>query len=365
MKSLGGTRDLSDGMGGLFALVRRDAGRLFGYDAASIEVLSLEVRESSEIARARVTTPAGVRHVFAKIVKPRPGETGLTQTRLRLRHDVEVTRHVFEAMGSTEDLRAVELLACYEEALGIVTNEAPGLPLDVVIARAARWPAMPGDLAELENTFARIGRWIASFQRVAPEPTPSPLDLDATRQYIDIRLRRLVDLAGAGFGERDRHAVLAYFDTRAAEVPSAARQEVPVHGDITPSNIIVESHAVTVLDFAMTARGSRYLDLARLYSQLEFYIAKPQYRPHVIARLQRALLSGYEPALLPENPLFEICALQHVVCHFLSHARRPGTFPFSLYSRHLCRLHRRWLGERSRSVGVRHLVAAPASGSSR
>jgi hypothetical protein len=304
--------------------------------------------------------------VFAKILKPRvPGETGLEETRLRLRHDVEVTRHVFEAMGSTDDLRAVEPLACYEEALGIVTNEAPGLPLDVVVGRAARWPARPGDLESLENTFARIGRWIAAFQQVAPEPTPSRLDLDATREYIDIRLKRLVDLAGAGFEEADRRAVLAYFDARAAHVQSIDRLAVPVHGDITPSNIIVQSQSVTVLDFAMTARGSKYLDLARLYSQLEFYTAKPQYRPHVIARLQRALLSGFDPSLLTDNPLFELCALQHVVCHFLSHARRPGTFPISLYSRHLCRLHRRWLVERSRSVGVRHLTAAPASGSSR
>ena len=365
MKSLGATRDLSDGMGGLFTLIRRDAIRLFGSEAVSIEVLSLDVRESSEVARARVTTPAGVRHVFAKIVKPRPGETGSTDARLRLRRDVQVARHVFEAMNPTADLRAVQTLGCYEDVLGVVTNEAPGLPLDVVVGQAARWPATSANLAELEGTFERVGRWIAAFQRVAPGATPSALDLDATREYIDIRLKRLVGIAGARFGEGDRSAVLAYFDARAAEIPLVDRTEVPVHGDITPSNIIVASHAVTILDFAMTARGSRYLDLARLYSQLEFYTAKPQYRPNVIARLQRALLSGYEPSLTPDDPLFEIGALQHVVCHFLSHARNPGAFPKSLYSRHLCRLHRRWLVARGRAPGNHRLAVVATPGSSR
>jgi hypothetical protein len=212
--------------------------------------------------------------------------------------------------------------------------------------------------------MARIGRWVALFQQVAPDPIPSRLSLPAIREYIDVRLQRLVATAGAGFDKTDRRTVLAYFDRRAARVPASDLLEVPVHGDVTPSNIVVDTHSVTVLDFAMTARGSRYLDVARLYSQLEFYTAKPQYRSHVVSRLQSALLSGFEPTLLSSNPLFEICVLQHVVCHFLSHARQPGRFPISLYSRHLCRLHRRWLRERCPDPATNPLAAHPASGHS-
>ena len=178
------------------------------------------------------------------------------------------------------------------------------------------------------------------------------MSLDAAREYLDVRLRRLMLLPHAEFHEDDRCGILAYFDRRAADVSDDDLIDVPVHGDITPSNIVMAPDRVTVLDFAMTGRGSKYLDIARLYTQLGFYTAKPQYRPSVINRLQLAALSGFDARLQPDHPLFEICTLQHVVCHFLSHARQPGRFLRSLYSRHQCRLHRRWLRDRSRSTGT-------------
>jgi hypothetical protein len=163
-------------------------------------------------------------------------------------------------------------------------------------------------------------------------------------------LEKLTKLPRARFGQTDRHEVLTHFDLRAAEVPSADLVDVPVHGDIVPSNIVVAPDSITVLDFGMTSRGSRYLDVARLYTQLDFYTAKPQYRPSTMARLQQVVIDGFEPGLRPDNPLFEICAIQHVVCHLLSHVRSPGSFPSSVYSNHQCRRHRHWLRAKARGA---------------
>ena len=139
--------------------------------------------------------------------------------------------------------------------------------------------------------------------------------------------------------------------------------DVPVHGDIVLPNIVVRlPDSGTVLDFGMTARGSEVLDVARLCTQLEFYTAKPQYRPQVMARLQRSVFAGFDAGLRADNPLFEICTVQHVVCHLLSHVRQPGPFPASLYARHQCRHHRRWLRERAREVKAR--VGASTMGDS-
>jgi hypothetical protein len=344
---------LSDGMIALLDALRRDSDRLFGSRRIRIVPLTFAVRESSEVTRARVTTPTGVRHVFVKLLKPRGADQNRRDNvRLRLRHDFAVTRHVFEALKSTRDLRAVEPLACYEDLLGVVTKEALGVPLDLLVTKTAAWPAEDDNLGALETALTRIGRWIGAFQQVAPLVQPSVLRLDDTREYIDVRLRKLTGLTAAGFGETDRQRVLAYFDRRAAEVPANDLDEVPVHGDVTPSNIVVAPDCVTVLDFAMTSRGSKYSDVARLYTQLEFYTAKPQYRPHVMAQLQQAVLTAFQSDLRPNDPLFEIFAVQHVVCHLLSHARQPGRFPASLYSRHQCRLHRRWLRERTGRIGL-------------
>ena len=345
--------------------LRRDAEPLFGSTHATVVPVTRQTRESSEVCRVRVTTPGHQEHVFVKVFKPRGSdERSLAEARHRVRQDFSVTTHVFDALQSTGDLRAVEALACYDDLLCLVTREAKGVPLDRLVSTSARWPVSDAALARLERALERVGRWIATFQRVAPDPAPLPLPIADVRDYLDTRLTRLIAIPRARFGEADRRVVLDYFDRLAAGVRERDLVTVPAHGDITPSNVFVDEDAVTVIDFGVATRGSTYLDIARLYTQLEFYAAKPQYRPHVIARLQRAALTGFEPGLPPDNPLFEICAAQHVVCHFLSHSRQPGMFPASIYSRHQCRLHRRWLAERAaqaeQRTARRHEVASPA-----
>jgi len=357
MKPAASGLDLSEDMRAVLDRLRRDSDRVFGTRRAEIVPLTFAVRESAEVTRARIVTSMGVRYVFAKVFRPRPGEIGLSATRTRFRKDYDVTMRVCAAMRAMPELRSVEPIACYDDLLGVVTNEIQGVPLSAFLTRNAAWPYAGSRVVSLEADLSRVGRWISTFQRVAPAAPTSAVSLDATREYIDVRLRKLISIPRAAVSETDRQEVLTYFDRRAAEVSSTDLVDVAVHGDIVPSNIVIAPDCVTVLDFGMTDRGSKYLDIARLYTQLEFYTAKPQYRPQVIARLQRAALGGFDPSLRSDNPLFEICAVQHVVCHLLSQARQPGSFPVSVYSAHQCRRHRRWLRERGRTPRT-HSVAA-------
>jgi hypothetical protein len=350
--------EVSPAMNSLLAMLHGEGARLFGAEDVRLEPLSFQRRESSEVSRVRVTTPFGVRYVFAKICGPRPGETDMAATQRRFRRDCEISRRMFDAMRSTEDLASVEPIATYDDLLGMVTTEAPGVLLNVLIARSAAWPVAAGAVAKVELALRRVARWTARFQHVATTSSPLKIDLDATRLYLDIRLQKLVALPRASFDAADRRDVLEYFDRLAETVDPADADEVAVHGDIVPSNVIAAEDRVTVLDFGMTATGSRYLDVARLYTQLEFYRAKPRYRPKVMSGLQSATLEAFQPGLRPDHPLFAICALQHVVCHFLSHARQPGRFPASIYSAHLRRRHRRWMDDRMRASSAASTPAA-------
>ncbi len=245
---------LSDAMSALLDRLRGDSDRVFGTGHIEIVPLTFEVRESSEVARIRVTSSVGIQFVFAKIFKPRPGEVGLTPTLDRFRKDYDVTRRAFDAMRSTSEIRCVEPIACYEDLLGVVTQEARGRPLSAVITRSAAWP-VTASLMPVEVALLRVGRWVATFQRIAPDAEPSRMSLDGTRRYIDSRLEKLTRLPRARFSHADRRDVLTFFDSRAAEVSSIDLVDVPVHGDIVPSNIVVAPDCVTVLDFGMTARG--------------------------------------------------------------------------------------------------------------
>jgi hypothetical protein len=318
--------------------------RPFGPGDVKIEVLWIEGRESSEIGRLRVTTPRGVRHAFAKIFVPRkPGEAGQLEARAQFAREIEWASRTSEAFGDTSDLRSVRPVAWDARLLGVVTEEAPGTALDAVIESGARWPATRDRIAALEKTLAGVGRWLRIFQASLTEDEPVWLDPAVIREYIDTRLVKLTGLPHASFGQAERAAVLAQFDRHAADLTPSELRRVAAHGDMTPSNVLVAGDRLTVLDFAKADHDGRYLDVARLYTQLEFFTTKPQYRKSVFARLQQALLLGYDATLSADNPLFQIYAAQHVVCHYLSHARQPGRFPISLYSQHQCRHHRRWL----------------------
>lgn len=338
--------EMSSSMRRLFEALGRDADRVFGTRRVQIIPTSLQVRESSEVARAEVRTHGRVIAIYGKVFKPRPGEVGDAATCARFKQDCDVTRRVFEAMQSSRDLRAVELIASYDSILGMVTREVKGTPLNSMVAANAAWPVDSERLSEVETALGRLGRWIAAFQGIVADSALTRISLDEVREYIDIRLRKLTELPRAGFTSQDRRELLAYFDDRAAAVCEQDLVAVPVHGDIVPSNVIAASNTITVLDFGMNGVDAKYLDIARIFTQLDFYGAKPQFRPQVIARLQQAVLTGFDPTLTAGNPLFDICAVQHVVCHYLSHARQPGRFPTSLYSAHLRRRHRGWLRRR-------------------
>ena len=58
---------LSDAMSALLDRLRGDSDRVFGTGHIEIVPLTFEVRESSEVARIRVTSSVGIQFVFAKI----------------------------------------------------------------------------------------------------------------------------------------------------------------------------------------------------------------------------------------------------------------------------------------------------------
>jgi aminoglycoside phosphotransferase (APT) family kinase protein len=244
-------------------------------------------------------------------------------------------------MAQHAGLAAVRPIACFPEELVLVTMRARGETLGTVLKQQATWwPAMT-TLADLERTLARVGTWLRVFQ--ATGTGARPFSLEGMREYVDVRLRRLVGMPLARVSEEARSRILAYFDERAGQVGPADLQQVPVHGDIAPSNILVERGGVTVLDFAMVTAGGKYHDVARLFTQLEFLTRKPKFRPAVIVRLQGALLEAFEPGLQPANPLFALFVLQHRLCHLANLASHPATGLSRAYNWYQRRGHLSWL----------------------
>jgi hypothetical protein len=324
--------------------LRAGAPVLFGTADVDLVPTRVETRDHSALLRVAVRHPGAHRpatHLFVKRFSIRPLHDA-AQMAARIVHDFETTSRIHQAMSAWPDLGAVRAVVCYPELLAMVTEEATGDTLGAFLRARARWFPAAGRLEATAEVLATVGRWVRVFQAMDDEP--GEMSLDGLRDYVDIRLRRLVDQPLARFGEADRSQVLGYIDVMAGRVARGDRVETIVHADLAPGNVLVSGQRVVVLDFAMAKRGSLWQDVSRLYVQLDLMRAKPQFRPHVIGRLQQALLRGFDPGLTDDRPLFRLLLLRHHVNHLTTLSVRPEPFPASLYSAHIRRVHRRWIG---------------------
>jgi aminoglycoside phosphotransferase (APT) family kinase protein len=333
-------------MGALDKL-RVEAARYFGDSHAVIEPLELADREASHVLRAQLRSAGNSsRCIFVKAFKTRgPSADDRQFMRARVEKDFTVTLKIHEAFRAYEDLAVVRPIACFADELVLVTEEATGEPFHMALERSAVWQPAQDSLKQLIQLARGIGTWLRHFQAV--DRTNRRVSLDDMREYLDFRLRRLVANPKAAFSEQRRSAVLSYFDARRQDVETADLTEVLVHGDLCPSNILVDGQRVIVIDFAMACRGGVYFDVARLFTQLDFLTAKPKFRPHVVAQLQAALLEGFDPALHPSNALFQLYELQHVICHVANLSLNPAPPVARLYNLYQLHRHRRWLRQRA------------------
>jgi hypothetical protein len=316
---------------------------------SSVELVPIAYQERpfSRLLRLAVRDPRSgqaQRHVFVKLFNDKVvAEAGGMQGRVA--RDFAVTYEIYEWMSRWPDLGTVRPLACYPEHLAIVTEEAPGPSLLEYVNTHAAWFPSVTEVAHLEDVARRVGRWLRAFQTFVPADaavSAEPLSLDDVRDYVDVRLRRLV-AAGHWITERLRRDLLDHFERVGATVPGEQLVQVPIHADFALGNILVSGNRIVVLDFAMAKRGSVLHDLSRLYVQLELLTTKPQFRPATVAVLRRGVMTGFGGGVSESDPLFRLLTLMHRVNHFatLSNAREP--LHARLFSHRVRQRHRRWI----------------------
>lgn len=308
-----------------------------------LEVLQHIERPFSELVRVRLASPTSSRCLYVKRYKPKgQGQEQWLLARDRVTRDYHASLRVIDRVGGVSGYAAVRPVACYPEDLALITEELPGETLTQTIERSARgWPRRP-ELDRLAAVLARVGGWIRLFQGERADQSGS-LALASMREYLDVRLRKIVASSNDPFDEADRQRLLDWFDRVAAQVAGSELIGVPVHADLCPANVLVHAGTIAVIDFAMASTGGLYLDLARMYTQLEFMQAKPWFRRQVIAELQRALLRGYDPLLRPDRPLFALFLLQHTMTQFLKLTLRPGRSTARMWNGYVRQRHRRWI----------------------
>jgi hypothetical protein len=307
-----------------------------------IEPLSCMVRQGSRLLRVRVRACSESFFAYIKLYNV-DGCTPqyVEQMRQRGIRDFETTRRVHLLMQSVSGISTLRPIAFLPDHLAVVTEEVRGRTLGQLLTRRAGWyPERPLD--ELCAVMARIGVWLRTIQTL--DVPNRRFSLDGMRDYLDVRLVRLV--RHGGLSAHERCGILRFFDRRCADVEEGDLQEVVIHGDLSPSNVMITGTNVTVLDFEMWRTGSVFHDLSRICHQIELRKLKPWFKPSALDRLLEATLAGFDPALRPDRPLFELLTLQHVINKLTKLTTEHVGRLSGAYSWYVSQCLRRWLRPR-------------------
>ena len=330
-----------------------DAARHYGTRTARLVPVDHQDRPFSHVLRVAVHDDSAgepFSHLFVKLTKPKTIKGGAAALRDRVVRDFETMTRVYSFMAAHRDLGVVPPVVCYPEHLTIVTEQVSGPTLQAYLTRHAAWYPSAATLSTMTALLETAGRWIGAFQ--ASMPVNGEVSLDKLRAYVDHRLKKLVTADPGRFDEGVRRRVLQYVDELSKGVDGTELKEVAVHSDLALGNILVDGRRIVVLDFAMTKTGCHLTDVTRLYVQTELLALKPHIRSGVIRQLLSSLLTGFEPDLRLEDPLFRLFVLRHRINHLVTLLEEGSTGVSGAYSRFVCRSHYRWLERELGRVAV-------------
>jgi hypothetical protein len=318
--------------------LRDDAATVFS-PGILVSPVSYQARPFSNVMRLALLSADGASagHCFAKIQTPKAMPDGDAHMRQRVLHEFQVTAKVERALAAQPGMDALHPITCYPELFTIVTREIEGITLLRYLEERLTWLAAAGALDEGVTTAAQAGHWLRFFQTI--EPSDDVIARADLRDYIDLRLARLVSCEQSPIDALMRARVLAHVEALGAAVPPIEFRSVMLHADMAPANLMVTGRGIAVLDFAMASRGTYLHDISRLALQIDLLRGKPQFRGRSVRRVIDALLHGFVPGLTPQHPLFRLLTLRHRINHLATLTLNRATGRARLYNWRLRRIH--------------------------
>ncbi len=294
-----------------------------------VSPLSIDIRKNSTILRVNWEQNSKTGFLLIKqysitgdISDRHSHDTAKQILETRLRKEFEVSKRLFKLLEESPHLFVSHPLACYPELLILVIEEYPGMDLSEILQRKARFFPSANTRQYLENLCRMCGEWLKFHHEKTVVPGGSDSSyLDDFPDYIDQRLRQLINSQIIPIDEPFRDDILRFLDYRIESVDRESKQTVNAHGDFAPGNVLTDGDKLVVIDLDQYGPGAILQDLSRFYHQLDMYLCNPIFRPKVIGRLQAALLDGYDPKLRIDDPLFQIMLVKHTVCHLAGLAK--------------------------------------------
>ena len=291
-------------------------------DFAGVECLTTVTRTFSHVARCRVSGTRSRVMVYAKIYR-KGLEDPQNWSDEEMFHEQEKMSYWYELFKGNETFGVVRPLGVIPELKMGLTQESQGKVLEELIAN--KLSLFPGRSAirELEEALFAVGQWLKYKDEVLT-PVPGRYPMEELFEYVDLRLRLLVEEGAHGFDAARRREIMDFFRNNAAAIPPKHLGMVYTHSDFNPGNILIDGKKVTVLDFGRKVEDSALLDMVKLCHQIFLFGCKPAYRQIHLERLQKSLLAGYGTPGLYQETMFRFLFIRNILTHLLASHRRRG-----------------------------------------
>lgn len=316
-----------------------------GNSIVEVKRRSVLTRPFSHLFWIEAVLEKGVERLIVKIPRPE-AHTGAgreEKVRMRLQKEYETARLLSERLAGRSDLKSVKAVAYFEEVPALVLEEVEGMNLRDLIIRKGQWFPSPSAIEELERACLAAGKWLRGFQQMTRQ-AGERLSLDPMVEYVDHRLKQLVEFGRRGLDRNRRLKILEMFRLAHGEINGAEFAIAGVHADFCPSNVLYSGSEVVPVDFSTFQTGSVYYDLTRFYHQLGLFLNKPSFQESTLNRLRGTFLKGYDEKLNKDSVLFNLFMVQHLACHWLGRLKsKEVSFHEQLYNRWVCHRHRQAL----------------------
>ena len=297
----------------------------------SYDILQVNERPYSHVARCVLRGTDGEKRVYVKIYKPfRYGKR--KDYSEKIVREFKTTLFWYQKLKDIDGVGTIKPLYIFPGDYTIITEETPGKRFVDMLPRL-KYISTPGTRRHMRTVLFNIGRWLQVFQQIGEikDQRFNPGDLIAD---VDLRLRRLVDYKGLYFDNDDRHRILSALHKMARDVTREELRICLLHQDFSLSNILINNDEVVLLDFNDIQKGSIYFDVSRFFHQLEMLTFQPAFRKRVVKDLQRSFLKGYGTPDITEHALFRMFLVRHSFTQLIKIARfNKYSFPQRMVNR--------------------------------